>query len=135
MISNIGSVSSFIGLIISVVILVQSYRIKKALRIFISYENFVTDTDEYLGRLRSFQSMLKLSITSDELNKMYEAIDFIATRLSLDYSDFSFVLNYRCKKLSKKIKDSSSLEDVIPYINKLYLTLKKENENAKSRTR
>lgn len=135
MISNIGSVSSFIGLIISLAILVQSYRIKKALRIFISYENFITDTDKYLGQLKSIQSMLNSSITSDELNKLYDTLYLIVTRLPLDYSDFSFMLNRRCKKLSKKINTSSSSQDLIPYIDKLYLTLRKENQNAKSRTR
>lgn len=135
MISNIGSVSSFIGLIISLAILVQSYRIKKALRIFISYEDFLTDTDKYLGQLRSIHDMLLSPISSDKRDDIYKMLDFIITRLSLDYSDFSFVLNYRCKKLSKKMKTSSSLPDLIPYIDKLYVTLKKENENAKSRTR
>ena len=135
MISNVGSVSSVIGLIISLAILVQSYRIKKALRIFISYENFITDTDKYLGQLKSIHDMLKSQISSDKLDDIYKRLDSIVTRLSLDYSDFSFMLNRRCKKLSKKIKTSSSSQDLIPYIDKLYLTLRKENENAKSRTR
>ncbi len=135
MISNIGSVSSFIGLIISLAILVQSYRIKKALRIFISYEDFLTDTDKYLGQLRSIHDMLLSPISSDKLDNIHKMLNSIVTRLPLDYSDFSFILNRRCKKLSKKLNTSSSSQDLIPYIDKLYLTLKKENQNAKSRTR
>lgn len=79
--------------------------------------------------------MLLSPISSDKLDHIYKMLVSIVTRLPLDYSDFSFILNRRCKKLSKKLNTSSSLPDLIPYIDKLYLTLKKENQNAKSRTR